>query len=160
MRLRLFLFILAATLFVSGSAFCWWQVIHLIMAPATKPDLSELTPKLAGHYRYGGHAHGGKTLPRQPEILLEADGRCRMIDVPAIWLEYPGTPVLNCSGAWQPGDDGDGSLTLEFTLTDIDGVAVHHFVHARAMQDGFYFESSGADFLAIKNAADAPPPAK
>ena len=55
-------------------------------------------------------------------------------------FEYPSGAELikTCSGTWRAGDDGDGSLTLEFSITEIDGNKASHATQARAAKDGFY----------------------
>jgi hypothetical protein len=116
-----------------------------------RADLSKFEPKYVGSYRHTVRSQGLKPLPFLAEAQLGADKRFTMTSVPAAWLGYQSDAELiqTCSGTWRVGDDGDGSLTLEFSITEIDGKNATHATRARAAKDGFYIGPNSSTLFAF-----------
>jgi hypothetical protein len=160
MRRRILVFALAPVLLLISAAVAWLHIngrSHL-RGGIQERSLQEFEPQYVGRYRHGDLVTGANTLPFLPEASLESDGRFTMTMVPSAWLAYSacGQFLHQCSGSWRAGDDGDGSLTLEFFITSVDGAKAEHSARARAMSDGFYFDAPGSYFLVAKDAAVMP----
>lgn len=164
MRPLIFSLGLATVLILLGAAVAWLHFTgHSDWRGIQQPNHKEFEPEFVGHYRHGDLVNGANELPFLPEVSLEADGRFTMTMVPPAWLAYPagGEFLHQCSGSWRVGDDGDGSLTLEFFITSIDGAKAEHSARARAMSNGFFFDAPGSYFLMVKDGAVLlPHPAK
>ncbi len=106
----------------------------------SRPDLSEFEPEYVGDYRHNERSQGLRPLPFLAEAHLGPDKHFTMTCIPPAWLGYQSDMELiqTCSGTWRMGDDGDGSLTLEFSITSINGKSATHATSARAAKDGFY----------------------
>jgi hypothetical protein len=121
-----------------------------LVSCSEKADLSSFEPQYVGSYRLIRRSTGLGPLPFAAEVHLAADKRFTMTSVPAAWLGYESDAesIQTCSGTWRAGDDGDGSLTLEFSITAIDGKNATHAALARAEKNGFRFGPQGNTLFA------------
>ncbi len=121
-------------------------------------DAAMFDPRYIGHYRLTQRSIGSATMPIVSEAQLAPDHQFTMTLIPAEWMASgPRSEVIQkCSGTWRIGDDGDGSVTLEFTITSADEKRVLYKMTARAQDKGFYFDpfQSGEYFKQVEEGAD------